>query len=113
MRALALFCVVLAISGCDPIYGVSRVASLNAMPQVECVESAIRDTPGIANVRYQYSEGSRPLALTGIQAPDEVHSFIFSGSPDSHIHGVVQVTLRYDKTATFADTLLQMIDRPP
>jgi hypothetical protein len=113
MRAFILLCVALAISGCDPIYGISRGASLDGMPQVNCVESAIKETPGTIDVKYQYSVGGRPLTLTGIQGPDEVHSFIFSGGPDSHIHGAVQVTLHYDKTATFAETLLRMWERPP
>ena len=75
-RLLAGVLVVGALcSACDAIYGIKRDTRLPFLPDLTCVEAAIRSIPEVRNLRQWSGDGFRPLTLTGIQAPDRLHYF--------------------------------------
>ena len=65
------------VTGCDPIWGISRRAPVAELPELSCVRSAIESVPGVTEVRDWEVEGSRPVTLTGIQRPDRIHWFAY------------------------------------
>lgn len=60
---------------CDTLYGIQRDTRLTFLPDLACVEAAIRSIAEVRDVRQWSVEGARPLTLTGIQAPDRLHYF--------------------------------------
>jgi hypothetical protein len=111
MRTLLLLAVFVSLAACDPIYGVSRRATVGHMPDPVKVRSIVQHTPGVKSVRYQQIEGSKPLTLGGIQPATAVHTFIYTGGSD--VHGVLQFTVDYRKRIAYSQTLLQMFQPPP
>ena len=98
-------------TGCDPVFGVSRRARVSFMPEPARVGAAIRATPGVDDVQYRFSEGGRPLTLTGIKPADHVHTFSYRGG--SNVHGSLQFVVDYKQGVEFSQTLLRMGSRPP
>ncbi len=82
-RTLWILCAAigLAAAGCDPLYGINRHALLPSLPDLSCVETAIRSVPGVGAVRRESEEGGRPITWTGIQAPDRNHYFHYEVGP--------------------------------
>jgi hypothetical protein len=70
----------------------------------------LRGTPGVDEVEYCATQGSRPLKLTGIKAPDQVHRFIYRGT--ANVEGVLQFVVDYEGTVQFSQTLLAL-GQPP
>jgi hypothetical protein len=99
-----------ATSGCDFIYGVNRRAPIPAAPNFTCVERVIRRAPGVEDVRYSQTEGSRPLTWTGLKPPTVVHTFIYR---DAQVFGALQITVEYDGETEFAQTLVDINPKPP
>jgi len=108
---LLLFPLLIVLTGCDPVFGVSRRARVQFMPAPTRVGATIKATPGVDNVEYRETEGSRPLTLTGIKPPDQIHTFMYSGG--SNVHGVVQFKIDYEQTVWYSQTLLRIGRRPP
>jgi len=81
------------------------------MPEPTRVRVAISATPGVDDVEYRASEGGRPLTLTGIKPPDQVHTFSYRGG--SNVHGIIQFTVDYKQTVDYSQYLLRMGRRPP
>jgi len=102
---------VLLVTGCDPIYGVSRRARVASMPGPASAEATIRKATGVTNVLYRHSQGGRPLTITGIKAPDQVHDFFYEGG--ANIHGNAQFIVDYRGRVGFSQTLLRMFQPPP
>jgi hypothetical protein len=100
----------LVISSCDFIYGVNRRAPIPAAPDFTCVERVIRAAPGVENVRYSQTQGSRPLTWTGLKPPTGVHTFFYR---DAQVLGVLQITVEYDGKTNFAQTLVDINRKPP
>jgi len=111
MRMLLLSAMSMSVAACDPIYGVSRQATVGHMPDPVRVRSIVQHTPGVKSVRYQQIEGSKPLTLSGIQPATAVHTFIYTGGPD--VHGVLQFTVDYRKRVDYSQTLIEMFKPPP
>src|SRR5437879_863274 len=111
MRTLLLLALLIGLAGCDPIYGVSRQAIVGRMPDPAKVRSILQHTTGVESVRYQQTEGSKPLTLGGIQPATAVHTFMYTGG--SAVHGVLQFTVDYRDRVEYSQTLLQMFKPPP
>jgi hypothetical protein len=111
MRTLSLLALLIGFAGCDPIYGVSRRATVGRMPDSAKVRSIVQHTPGVGSVRYQQTEGSKPVTLGGIQPPTAVHTFMYTGGSD--VHGVLQFTVDYRNRVQYSQTCLQMFQPPP
>ena len=111
MRTLLVSALFVSLAACDPIYGVSRRATVGHMPDPAKVRSIVQHTPGVGSVRYEQIQGSKPVTLGGIQAATAVHTFIYTG--DSDVHGVLQFTVDYRKHVNYSQTLLQMFQPPP
>ena len=99
------------VTGCDPIFGVSRHARVSFMPEPAVVGAAIRATPGVDDVKYSQSVGGRPLTLTGIKPPDQIYYFSYRGG--TNVHGVVQFTVDYKQSVEYSQYLLRRGSRPP
>ena len=58
MKSLQFTVVVtaLSVSACDPIYGIATTATLKSPVNVECIDSAIRETAGVGVVHRGYDE---------------------------------------------------------
>jgi hypothetical protein len=106
-----LLLLLLLLTGCDPVYGISRSACVPLMPPPDSVASAIRDTPGVDQVEYRFSEEGEPLTLTGIKAPDQVHTFSYRGG--SNVRGSLQFTVDYRGTVEYSQSLMMMGRHPP
>jgi hypothetical protein len=113
MRVVPAICLMLVLSGCDFVYGVSRNATLNSLPSLACVEKVVRETPGVATVETRVEPGGRPLTLTGIHDPDQNYYFIYHGSEGSYIWGALLLSRRYDGTAELLQDNERLNDKPP
>jgi hypothetical protein len=106
----AAILVAVVLAACDFLYGVNRRAALARLPQVDCVRETLETTPGIDQVDYGAGVGSRPITWTGLQAADQVHTFLFRGDG---VQGAVQFVVGYDGDVEFSDTLLELNRKPP
>ena len=113
LKAASILLPAMVLAACDTINGVERTASLSEMPSLQCVAKVVREMPKIANVDMRNAEGSRPLTLTGIKAPDQVYYFIYRGAEGSHIWADTHVTKRYDGSATFTQDNVRINATPP
>ena len=98
------------LTGCDPIFGVTRNARVQFMPEPALVGATIKSTPGVDKVDYHFEEGGRPLTWSGIKPPDQVYTFVYRGG--TNVHGAVQFIVDYKKSVEYSQTLLEM-GRPP
>jgi hypothetical protein len=101
------------LSACDFIYGVRRVADIKPLPDLDCVRHVIETTPGIGGVEYRHTAGGRPLTWTGVQAPDQVYTFIYHGLVGTHILGVLQLIENYNGDVKFDHSLSGLNYKPP
>ena len=108
--ALSLLSLALLV-GCDPGYGISRRARLSFMPEPARVGTVVRGTPGVDEVQYRASEGGRPLTLTGLKPPDQVHTFSYRGG--SNVHGSLQFVVDYKGIVEYSQSLMRLGRRPP
>jgi hypothetical protein len=107
---LSLFLLVL-LTGCDPGYGIYRRARVPFMPAPAIVGTAVRETPGVDDVRYSYAEGGRPLTWTGIKPPEQVHTFSYHGGSD--VRGSLMFIVDYKGTVEYSQSLMMLGRRPP
>lgn len=77
MRRVLPLLLLAPLVGCDPGYGIYRRARVSFMPEPARVGTVVRETPGVDDVEYRATEGGRPLTLTGIKSPDQVHTFSY------------------------------------
>lgn len=111
MRRLLPLLLLVLLVGCDPGYGIYRHARVSFMPAPARVGAVVRETPGVDNVQYRYSEGGRPLTLTGIKSSDQVHTFSYRGG--SNVHGSLQFVVDYKGTVEYSQSLMSLGRRPP
>src|SRR5207249_6084121 len=62
------------LAACDAIYGVSRRAKVGFMPDPAKVRSIMHRVARVHEVRYQQTEGGKPITLGGVQSPTVVHT---------------------------------------
>jgi hypothetical protein len=111
MRTLLVLPLFVTLAACDPIYGVSRRATVGHMPNPAKVRSIVQHTPGVESVGYQQIAGSKPITLGGIQRPTAVHTFVYSGG--SNVRGVLQFQVDYRNQVQYSQTLIRMFEPPP
>ena len=111
MRALLAILLLPVLSACDPIYGVTRRATVGFMPDPAKVRSIVQQVPGVQEVRYQQTEGGKPITLGGIQPATAVHTFFYSGG--SNVRGVLQFQVDYRNRVQYSQTLIRMFEPPP
>jgi hypothetical protein len=99
------------LTGCDPIFGVTRNAHVQFMPEPAMVGATIKSTLGVDKVDYRLTEGGRPLTWTGIKPPNQVYTFLYRGG--TNVHGAVQFVVDYKKSVEYSQTLLRMGSPPP
>jgi hypothetical protein len=111
LRLLAFSLLLLVLmTGCDPGYGIYRHAKVPFMPTPSMIRMAIRQTPGVDNVQYDFEEGGRPLTWTGIKPPDQVYTFCYRGG--TNVHGCLAFVVNYEGTVEYSQNLM-MLGRPP
>ena len=99
------------LAACDAIYGVSRRAKVGFMPDPAKVRSIMHRVARVHEVRYQQTEGGKPITLGGVQSPTVVHTFFYSGDPD--VDGVLQFQVDYRNRVEYSQTLIRMFEPPP
>ncbi len=109
-RALPILLLGLLLTGCDPIYGVRRRASVPFVPEPAKVGAIIHATPGVDKVDYHYCEGSRPLTITGVKPPDRIYTFWYEGGPN--VTGAPQFIEDYKGRIEYSQSLMCMGYRP-
>lgn len=55
----------------------------------------------ISSVRHEYSEGARPLTITGIKRPNQLHYFFYE---TKGLGGYVLVSITYDNRTRFGQS---------
>jgi len=95
---------------CDYAHGIRRMAMLTEFPSKACIESAIRSVDGIEDVRYQESQGSLPLTLTGIKPRDNVYHFIYSVNG---IGAAMSIITNYKGEIQYSQNHMAMNSTPP
>ena len=111
MKPILSILVLLLISGCDTIYGISRRATVDTCPSREEVEKLLYSLPEISSVKYERDEGGIPLTLTGLKAPPIIHTYMYSGG--TNVSGVLQFTVDYKNIVSYSQTLLALGSPPP
>jgi len=81
------------------------------MPSPAVVGRVVQETPGVDEVHYRSYEGGRPLTLTGIKSPDQIHAFRYRGG--SNVHGSLQFVVDYKGTVEYSQNLMRMGIRVP
>lgn len=99
------------LSGCDSISGVNRGAFVHTLPDLPKVKAQIETYPEIKEVRFETSEGGRPLTLTGIKKPDQVFYLFYTDNKD--IHGTLMFIQDYKGEVSYSQYLISMNRRPP
>ena len=109
-HALILILLLPLFTGCDPVFGISRRARVSFMPAPATVGTVIREVPGIDEVHYRSSEGDRPLTLTGVQPPDQIHTFSYwSGS---NVQASLQFVVDYQGSVEYSQSYIRLGTRP-
>jgi hypothetical protein len=80
------------------------------MPTPAVVGEVIKSVPGVEHVKYEQAEGGRPLTITGIHAPDKVHTFIYSGT---NIWACLLFEVDFKGRVRFSHSLTEMFKPPP
>ena len=111
MRSLISILPFLVLTGCDPGYGIYRSARVPFMPPAALVGAVVKETPGVDKVDYKASEGGRPLTITGIKSPDQVHTFSYRGG--SNVNGSLQFVVDYKGRVDYSQSLMALGRRPP
>ena len=75
--ATVLLGVIALLTRCDPIDGINRDAQLSSLPELSCVQRAVRSISVVESVRRRESRGGRPLTLTGLDEPDQLYYFSY------------------------------------
>jgi hypothetical protein len=113
MKRLAILPVlILTLSGCDVIYGVSRNTpnTLEMVPDISCVTSAVSSVSGVSEVSHRIESGGRPLTLHGIEKPDQIHRFFYKYNG---LSGNFYFLINYQAHAEFHHTYIEMNRKPP
>jgi len=80
LRTLAVLVVLPCLSGCDPVYGTFRSATIPSMPKPACVRQVLDSMPGIESVQFRETTEGRYLDMDGMHAGDQVYGFFYQGS---------------------------------
>jgi hypothetical protein len=111
MRYLISMLPLLVLTGCDPGYGIYRSARVPFMPPTALVGTVVKETAGFDEVDYKASEGGRPLTVTGIKSPDQVHTFSYRSG--SNVNGSLQFVVDYKGRVEYSQSLMMLGRRPP
>ena len=111
MRYLISILPLLVLAGCDPAYGIYRSTRVPFMPPPALVGTVVKETPGVDKVNYKASEAGRPLTVTGIKSPDQVHTFSYRGG--SNVNGSLQFVVDYKGKVEYSQSLMMLGMRPP
>ena len=97
------------VSGCDFLYGVMRDAPIDTELSLDCVRQVVETTPGIEKVSYEARHDGK-----GLFHPEPwAYNYFYSGTPESHIVGNLQIKKEYDARLSYHDTLLAINQKPP
>jgi hypothetical protein len=108
---LTLPLILIAVSGCDTISGVSRSAKIHALPDLQAVNARIESYPEVKEVKLWDAAGGRPLTLTGIKKADEL--FYLSYTDSANVRGTLMFTRDYKGAVLYSQYLIMMNRRPP
>jgi len=108
--SLALIALASLQLACDPIYGINRMTRLPSLPELDCVEQAIRSVPRVTGVRRWEAEGGRPLTLTGIKSPDHIYYFSYETGAAG---AIIYFSEKYDGNVEYSQHLIRLHEHVP
>jgi len=100
----------LPLAGCDVIYGVHRHATLEALPDLACVERVVRAASGVQDVGHWAGQGGRALTLSGFLQPELTFTFVYSGKQPK-IEGALELIRDQKGKVQFYQSLVRY--QPP
>ena len=98
------------LTACDTLYGLRRYATVAELPPPAELRAKIEQLPEVQKVEYRHTQGGRPVTLRGVQTPEDIHSFSYSGT--NAVRGTLQFIVDYTGKVRYQQTLLGM-GRPP
>lgn len=78
LTLVSIFSIII-LAGCSHHY-MYREASLKSLPEIECIVSSIRDTPGVDKVHLFKGETGKRITFSGLEEPGDVYDIRYSGS---------------------------------
>ena len=103
-----------ALTACDFFYGVDRSALVATMPDFDCVEHAIRQSPEVVDVqRIRDTSDGVELTYAGLHDIAPIHYFIYRGAADSGVKGAIQLQQNNQDSVTFGDNDMDINRKPP
>jgi hypothetical protein len=106
-----MFISTLVLSGCDTINGVSRSASIHALPDLPKVKAKLESYAETKNVKFWQAEGGRPITLTGLKKADDVFYMSYTGG--ENVHGTLWFERNYKGNVQYHQSLMDMDRSPP
>ena len=103
MRTLAIVLLSLALTACDPAYGVWRHAYVGIMPDPAKVRAIIQKTPGIDDVTYRHHKGGLPT----------MEEFYFDYRGGSKVRGELLLMIDSRKRVRYSQSLFALLEPPP
>jgi hypothetical protein len=103
MRALALLLLSLAVTACDPVYGLSRHAYVATMPDAAKIRGIVEHTPGVDSVMYRHHEGGFPT----------MKEYYFDYRGGSDVRGELRFLIDSRKRIHYSQTCLSLLEPPP
>ena len=111
LRIVAVMALLVLVTGCDFIYGVSRRADLGKVElPIDCVIRATESVPGVTDVHKREENGGRELTLSGLQEPERL---IYVMYKYKNLNGNYYFRTNYQGHVDFNHTYLEMNRRPP
>lgn len=108
MRLIIITAFLLLI-GCDRYYGVARTASVSSPLSHSCLEVALQQTKGVSEITYKFSEGDRPITLSGIKPASQVHYYFYKAGS---INGYIYAETSYDGISSIRQTYGELHFKP-
>src|SRR6266851_1937187 len=103
MRALAIVLLSLALTACDPAYGVWRHAYVGIVPDPAKVRTIIQKTPGVDSVSYRHHKGGFPT----------MEEFYFDYRGGSKVRGELTFMIDSRKRIHYSQSLFALLEPPP
>jgi hypothetical protein len=103
MRTLAIVLLSLALTACDPAYGVWRHAYVGFMPDPAKVRAIVQKTPGVDSVTYRHHEGGFPT----------MKEYYFDYTGGSKVRGELRFMIDSRKRIQYSQSLFSLLEPPP
>jgi len=109
-RIISATLILMIITGCDSIRGVSHIRNESPYPDQACIKKAVLAVPGISEFDYRGETGGRPLTVHGIEKPNQIHRYLYKYSK---LNGNFYFIVNYEGKTEFHHTYIGINRTPP